>query len=361
MMSDILRVHQLRIEGVRNVRRLHIELADEQNLIVGGNGQGKTTILEAMYCLGAIRSFRGARVTELIQHGVSEAFVHGHLGVRDPLSEVNIAFGRKGRKIKVDGKKPELSHHFSRFPMVAFHPGDLELVFGGPSVRRRFLDRMLFQAESGYAQWFREYRRALSSRNELLKQDATDMEIGAYDRVLSALGARMGQARARLTIMLSEAAAQVMGHLGVEPFSINLQARVEPDEGALFQALSRALRSDRRRCRTSVGPHTDDLELARPTGLARVVASRGEARALSVSLRLAERKVIARCAGAMPLLLLDDVWAELDGERAERVLTLVADEPGQVVVTGTGGSEPGIVSGWRRFHVVSGEVAELSP
>ena len=358
--SGDLRVRQLHVERLRNIDAVDLSLSDGQNLLVGGNGQGKTTLLEALYLLGAVRSFRGARPLELVQHGAREAVVRGTLGAQEPASTIVIALTKQGRTIKVDGKRADLAEHFRRFPMVAFHPGDLELVLGGPSARRRFLDRMLFQAEAGYARWFREYRRALQSRNELLKQEGSDRELHAYDRVLAALGSRMGSARARLVVKLDEATTTILEALGVEPFSVRLRSSVEPDEPALLAALERSLHADRRRGRTTVGPHTDELELLRPTGLARVVASRGEARALAVSMRLGEREVVSSCAVATPLLLLDDVWAELDADRAERVLDLVTAEPGQVVVTGTGRHQPRAVTGWRRFEVRQGSVTSSS-
>lgn len=355
-MGDSLRVQHLRVERLRNIERADLDLAEGQNLLVGGNGQGKTTLLEALYLLGAIRSFRGGRPVDLIQHNAEDALVRGTLGARPPASEVVVALTRQGRQVRVDGKRAELVVHFHRFPIVAFHPGDLELVFGGPAVRRRFLDRMLFQAEAGYAQWHREYRRALNSRNELLKNGGGDREVRAYDSVLAPVGAKMGEARVRMSLLLSDAAVAVLERLGVAPFSFKLRTKVPPEPEKLTEALARALGSDRRRGRTSVGPHTDDLEISRPTGPARVIASRGEARAVAVALRLGERQVICSTAAATPLLLLDDVWAELDRDRAERVLSMVANEPGQVVVTGTGVNEPGAVTGWRRFEIVDGRI-----
>jgi DNA replication and repair protein RecF len=313
-------------------------------------------LLEAIYILGAVKSFRGARPIELIQHGAAEGVIKGSLASEGPRSEVVVTLEKQGRQIRVDGKRADLSVHFYRFPMVAFHPGDLELVFGGPSVRRRFLDRMLFQGEAGYANWYREYRRALDNRNELLRRDGEGRQIHAFDAILSRLGAQIGLARARLSSLLSEATDEILEGLGVEPFSLRLRESVEPNPEALLRALNEALPKDRRLKRTTVGPHTDELELSRPTGMARSVASRGEARSLAVALRLGERKVVAHCASSMPVLLLDDVWAELDRERVERVLSMVASEPGQVIVTGTGASEPDAVKGWRRFEVIGGRV-----
>lgn len=356
-MVEDLRVSHLLVKGLRNIDKVELSFDLGQNLLVGGNGQGKTTILEGLYLLGAVRSFRGARPTELVQHGAQEAQVQGTIEARGPASKIVVTLTKQGRQIRVDGKRADLTAHFRRFPMVAFHPGDLELVLGGPAARRRFLDRMLFQAETGYAIWFREYRRALQSRNELLKTQGSDREVLAYDKVLASLGARMGTARAKLVVLLAEATGEILERLEVEPFRMRLKSRVEPVEERLLEVLDRSLPSDRRRGRTSVGPHTDDLELSRETGIARTVASRGEARALAVSMRLGERKAIAQCSASTPLLLLDDVWAELDTDRADRVLALVADEPGQVVVTGTGVSEPRAVEEWRRYEVFGGQVS----
>jgi DNA replication and repair protein RecF len=357
IVAEDLRVRHLVIEGLRNIDHVELALDLGQNLLVGVNGQGKTTILEALYLLGAVRSFRGARPSELIQYGAQEARVRGTIETGGPPSTIVVTLAKHSRQIRVDGKRAELAVHFSRFPMVAFHPGDLELVFGGPAARRRFLDRMLFQAEPGYATWFREYRRALQSRNELLKTHGSDAEVKAYDTVMSALGAHMGTAREKLVELLAEATVEILERLNVEPFNMRLKSRVEPKEEKLREALERSLPTDRRRGRTSVGPHTDELELIRKTGLARTVASRGEARALAVSMRLGERKAIARCSRSTPLLLLDDVWAELDSDRADRVLALVTDEPGQVFVTGTGVNVPKTVEGWRRYEVLAGHVS----
>lgn len=357
-MPTFLRILQLTVRRLRNIDHIELELAEGQNLLVGGNGQGKTSILESIYILGAFRSFRGARPVELIRSEEKDAVVKGSLLSAPPKSEIVVSLTTCGRQVRVDGKRADMASHFRRFPMVAFHPGDLDLIFGGPSVRRRFLDRMLFQAERGYPIWYRDYRRALKSRNELLKRSEGEgtRQIRAFDRILSDLGARMGRARERLSALLSNAVEEILEGLGLDPFRVRLRAKVEADEERLLSALEDSLPRDRARGRTSVGPHTDELELRRPTGMARTVASRGEARALAVALRLAERKVVAECVSAMPLLLLDDVWAELDGERVERVLTMVASEPGQVLVTGTGATEPKAVADWRRFEVVGGRI-----
>jgi DNA replication and repair protein RecF len=343
---------------VRNVSRLELELAPQQNLLVGGNGQGKTTLLEAMYLLGALRSFRGARPGELIQHGHQEGTVQGVVLHQPPSSLVMVLLRRQGRDVRVNDKKPEVAHHFRNFPMVAFHPGDLELIFGGPAVRRRFLDRMLFQAQAGYAQWHRDYHRALRARSELLRQGKEARLVRAYDPLLARLGAQLGAARQRLILELATSAAEILAVLRIAPFTIEHHSRVVPEEEALAEALNRAWPQDQRRRRTTVGPHTDDLTIARSAGRARQVASRGEARAVAVALRLAERDVVGRQTGVMPLLLLDDVWAELDAQRAALVLGMVAEQPGQVVATGTGRMDEKSLIGWRRFTIAGGTLAD---
>lgn len=349
------------VSRLRNVERAELELSSGGSLLVGGNGQGKTTLLEGMYMLGAVRSFRGSRAADLVQHGASSSTVSGRLHVGEPCSEVVVALDRSvGRQIRVDGKRADLSVHFHRFPVVAFHPGDLALVYGGPADRRRFLDRMLYQARGGYASWHRQYGRALRSRNELLRRAASSSEVRAFDSVLAALGARMGEARGQVTATLRDATAEVLDELGVGAFGLRLRAAVEPDQSALAAALESSLAADRARCRTSVGPHTDDLVIERREGRAREVASRGEARALAVALRLAERRVVTDCSGCVPLLLLDDVAAELDRERTERVVAMVSKERGQVVVTATGSAEDSVGSGWKRFEIRGGQVAGVS-
>lgn len=347
----------LAIRRLRNVDEAELELAPGRNILVGGNGQGKTTVLEGAYLLGALRSFRGAKPSELLRHGASEGRVVGSFVLAEPRNEVVVTVGRgAGRELRVDGKRPDLAVHFHRFPIVAFHPGDLDIVLGSPADRRRFLDRMLFQAQAGYAAWHRDYRHALRSRNELLRREAPGVEIRAFDAVLADRGALLAATRARLCERLASAAEEVLEALGVRPFEVRLETRVEADAGALLAALEASLAADRGRRSTSVGPHADDLALTRPEGRARVVASRGEARSLAVALRLAERRVVSEANGTVPLLLLDDVAAELDRERTERVVRIVTAQGGQVIVTATGAAEEGFGVDWRRFRARGGKV-----
>lgn len=352
-----LRLPRVAVRRIRNVAEVDLELCRERSLLVGENGQGKTTLLEAAYLLGAVRSFRGARAADLVQHGQDTARVRGWLEGPEPSCEVILTLGRgQARDLRVDGKRGDLSAHFRRFPMVAFHPGDLDLVLGAPADRRRFLDRMLFQAQAGYATWHREYGRALRSRNELLRREAPVAELRAYDEVMAARGAAMGEARRRLSSSLDGAIAAILDELEAAAFDVRLEAAVEPDEEALRAALEAALPTDRARRRTSVGPHTDDLVIERREGRAQKVASRGEARALAVALRLAERGVVGDETGSTPLLLLDDVAAELDRRRTHRVVEMVTRQGGQVVATATGAVEETFGSGWSRFEIRGGEV-----
>jgi DNA replication and repair protein RecF len=177
--------------------------------------------------------------------------------------------------------------------------------------------------------------------------------------MIASLGAPIGKARLEIVEKLSHVAAGILEDLKVPHFDISLEYQVDPKERDIICALEDSLARDRIRGRTSLGPHTDDLVIAKREGRAREVASRGEARALTVALRLSERQVLGECATSVPLLLLDDVAAELDRVRAAKVIEMVENQEGQVVVTATGDAEQGFGSGWRHFEIRDGVIGKI--
>jgi DNA replication and repair protein RecF len=160
--------------------------------------------------------------------------------------------------------------------------------------------------------------------------------------------------------VLADATRKMLEELGIGEFQVVLETSVEPDADQLAAALSRSLGRDRARGHTSVGPHTDDIGLSRKQGRAREIASRGEARAIAVGLRLAEREVLAERTGTVPLLLLDDVAAELDEARTRKALEIIRRRPGQVIGAAARDVLGVLSRGWRHLEVRNGAVVSTS-
>jgi DNA replication and repair protein RecF len=334
------RVARLRAVGFRNLSRLDLEPGPRLNVLAGDNGQGKSNLLEAIRYASTLSSFRGAGAEELIASGATEA--HLHVTARAaPLSralEVGL-FRASPRTPRLDGKRPRSGLAWlGAMPTVLFHPGDLALAQGGPEGRRTLLDQVLSEIDPTYASTLASYVKALRSRNRLLKEEPVNRRaVVAFDGVLAAAGAILGQARARLVADLAPRATEVWQELFETsiPLDIAFAPRVEPTEQGLLDALAESLEKDIARGFTAEGPHADDVVLRVRERSARHHASQGQQRALVLALKVAELEVLSRRTGRVPVLLLDDVSSELDATRNRRFFGLLARMGGQVFLTTT--------------------------
>lgn len=336
-----LRLDRLALRGYRNLVDLDLEPGPRINVLSGDNGQGKSNLLEAIYYLGSLKSFRLAPKEDLIRHGGDRAVLAARFETRPAPITAKIRLERgKPRRLALDDKRPRSSAAWvASLQMVLFHPGDLALAGGAPETRRAFLDRILEQMDPSYARTLASYGKALRSRNRLLKREGADLRsIVAYDELLASAGAMIAQSRARLTEELkplSEAAfAQVAGQ--ELPLSVDYRPRVEPTMEALQKALARSLSKDLARGFTAEGPHGDDLVLTvHGDRGARHHASQGQHRMMVLALKVAELEVLSQRVGRVPLLLLDDVSSELDATRNRRLFDVLDRLGGQVFLTTT--------------------------
>jgi DNA replication and repair protein RecF len=331
-----------------------LEIPPEGLALIGDNAQGKSNFLEAIYYLETFRSFRGARDEKLVAFGedVFRVVATAEPGDADDSwpSEVAAAFQRTGKrkKVSVDGAEPDrLGDALGRLSAVIFSPADIELVSGGPRERRRFLDVVLSLNEPGYLLALQDYRKALLQRNASLKAGAPGTLVAAWNRGLIGSGAEVMRARRNWVEERSVAFGDYYlrvsdggrARMTYRPdVSIGEAVTVEEISDAFRDSLMDSCERERRMGVTLVGPHRDDvrLELDEDTeGLdLREYGSGGQRRTAALALRLVEAMTIRERRAKKPLILLDDVFAELDGGRSERVLDLMdSEETGQVVVT----------------------------
>ena len=346
MPATPLRVERLRTRGMRN---LHARDEDVQvfepgpafNVIHGDNGAGKSNLLEAIYYLAALKSFRGAKTDDFVAIGADVARLEARVsGDASPRTfRVDIERG-KARRATVDGKRPRSGAVWrGAIQAVIFHPGHLLLAAGAPELRRDYLDRILEQIDPTYVSAQADYQRALRSRNRLLRQERIDRRsVVAFDELLAAAGEIIGTTRARIVDEIAPFTEQAFLEVHGEgmPLRVQYRPRVEPTVAAIKKALAAAYEKDVARGFTADGPHADDLLLeVRDRTAAKHHASQGQQRAIVLAMKVAELDVLTRRVGRVPILLLDDVSSELDRTRNERLFRRLKILGGQVFLTTT--------------------------
>lgn len=334
-----LRFERARLSSFRNIELAVFEPGPRLNLIWGDNGQGKTSLLEALYAVSTTRSFRTDRLVQAIRTGADRAQVSATVREGGFTRELTLKLTERGRSVELDGKRPKtLSSYAVRTPVVVFHPRDLELVTGAAAERRRLLDRLILYADPLGAEAARRYAEALRHRQRLLEtRGPTAAELGDFESLAAEHGARFACARADAAARLRpelEAAFRSVTPTGLELF-VNYVPGGSPDPREFLAELGRRRVDDGRRGRASFGPQRDDMVLQIAGRSARSDASQGQQRLLSLSLKLAELRCIEQTRRAHPVLLLDDVSSELDAERTESVLALLQASHGQIFVTTT--------------------------
>jgi DNA replication and repair protein RecF len=334
-----LLVTGLRLRDVRNVRSLSISPAPRFNVIAGDNGQGKTSLLEALYCVATSRSFRTERLKEMRREGAEFARVDVDLMEEDQARTQRVTVSDAGRAVFCDEQRAErLADYAVRTPMVVFHPGDLELTMGGATRRRDLLDRIGLFSDPAAADDRSRYRLALRERQKVLEvRGERAPELDAYEQLVARHGARLGQIRERASQALSREAEPAFRRLVASnlAFAMRYRSGGELDEARFREELLARRSSDRRRHTATFGPHKDDLELSVDGRPARKHASQGQHRILTLTLKLAELAAIREARGAHPILLLDDVSSELDPTRTGAVFDYLSSSPSQVFVTTT--------------------------
>lgn len=344
----------LRITNFRNFEEQRFELPSTGVAIVGDNGQGKTNLLEAIYYLEIFRSFRGAPDEQLVRFGAEVFRIEGRVDAGETTRTIAAAYDRrqKRKKVTVEGVEVDrLGDAIGRLGVVVFSPSDVSLVAGSPTVRRRFLDILLSLTERGYLGDLQRYRQILLQRNALLRAGESPALVAAWNEGLVRSGSRITGARARwvearsagFAARAGEIAGGTMAALEYEP-SIPGSGDPEaaPDRIAdLFHAeLERLAEREQRRATTLVGPHRDDLRLRSASGAGgewvdlRVYGSGGQQRTAAVALRMVEAETLRERLESEPIILLDDVFAELDAGRSRRILEWVEREhDAQVILT----------------------------
>jgi DNA replication and repair protein RecF len=406
----------LRLRDFRNYARLDVDFSPGFHLLLGDNAQGKTNILEAIYLMATLRSFRGVGGAQMIRHGAKGYFVGGNVvGGNIPASptfsslsanivggegrgevalgsqaenpspqpsprsggeresdiltshsarEIKMFWSASERKLALDGQPMKrLADYLGVLRTVVFCTEDLHLVKGAARGRRRFLDLLLAQTQPGYLPLLQRYLHTVRARNALLKQRATDeAALDSFSQELVKLGDEIIRARRELAPKFSPLARLAYRRIShdAEELRIEYQPSVKLDfavELAQSRARERTYRS------TLVGPHRDDLQLLLNGKSAAQFGSEGQKRTLAIALKMAQAEFLAGLQGSPPILLIDDVMGELDVNRRSGFLPLLEQARkagGQVFMTATEENWPSeLGKDLQRWQVQTGTLKKL--
>ncbi len=327
------------VRNFRNLASLDFEPVPRINVVSGDNGEGKTSLLEALYFVATSRSFRAEKPKEMLREGSDAAVVRARVLEDGYRREQRATIVGARRAVQIEGKKPPtLAAYATRTPVVVFHPGHLALVSGPAAERRTLLDRIALFFDPSSADHKARYDRALRSRQVALEERGTDAaDLDALERLLAVHGAALERVRAVATERLAAALAPVFATMAAP--DLRLAVEFSPggsvDEAETEREFRARRREDRYRKRASFGPHRDELALSLDGRTVRRHASQGQQRILTLALKAAELACVREARGAEPVLLLDDVSSELDPARTGAVYAFLERTRNQVFVTTT--------------------------
>lgn len=322
-----MRIENLSIKGFRNLKFLELELDETVpvHAFVGANGQGKTNILEAIYLCSLSKSFRTRTSADLV--GFDEDFARVRMLAGSETLEVVITSRPVQKVLKVNGVKKSATDFIGHLKCVFFSPDDLAYMAFAPKLRRRYLDVVLSQLSREYLTQLMAYTDACRQRNSLLKaiaegRGAVD-ELDFWDQKLAQLGAFLTEERSALINRLQERVLVHYRKISESEAELDIAYRsevrgVKPNE--LKEMYVASHRQDLQTCQTRLGPHRDDLNFLLDGRDMLDFASRGEWRSLVLALKFAEIDLITERTGEKPVLLLDDVFSELDTKRQKCLL-----------------------------------------
>jgi DNA replication and repair protein RecF len=335
-------IRRLTVENLRSRTSLTVQVGERLTVLVGPNGSGKTTMLEAAVLALHGDPLRSCSIRDLIRQGASHLRVEVELDDNGSTVVAAAAYARDGEKRLTAGGVPlaDFSRWREALPVRTFVPDDLRLIKGSPRRRRLYLDTLAARRDPVHLANLRDYEEALAQRNSLLRMTritGDDEQFEPWEAMLADTGIAVCGQRASALADFIGPFQQMHQDLTGEPrdtFHLTYRTNVaglDPEEYRRRLADSRS--ADRQRTYTHLGPHRDDFRLMRATLDMRDCASQGEQRAALLTLVLAEWEYLAST-GPAPLLLLDDVMSELDEQRRRALLGIVA-QGGQVLVTST--------------------------
>jgi len=365
---------QVTLRNYRNYRQLKVEPHSVFNLLVGRNAQGKTNFLEALFTLATSKSFRAMREAELLRFDEPFAQVSADVQKAGALVRLDIQWQREGeasvkKRITInDCPCNRLIDFMKEVKMVLFTPSDLDIIRGGPGLRRRFMDMLLSKLFPTYLFALQRYQKVVEERNNVLRNcraASWESMMDVWDDQLVLWGTQLLKSRLKFIDNLEPRYVRLFGQMGGEGVpgvrfvpSFPLPSHAEDRMRFAFQAAVKArAREERERQQTLCGPHRDDVVLLLDGRPLRLFGSQGQARCAALALRLAEAEILSAEGDERCIILLDDCLSEIDPQKQKLLLSLLA-ERGQIFLSCTLAPERSLLMDGKEFAVEGGAMAE---
>lgn len=336
----------LLIRGFRNYRQQQLQFNPRLNIVIGKNAQGKTNLLESIYYLSVNRSFRTNRDQDLANWEDNFFFVKG-VFIKDGFEHTAQASYREKDQLKVliNNNPANRYDHLQLLPVVVFSPDDLQIIREGPSIRRRFINLEASRLDPVYFKDLKAYQRVLLQRNHLLKEKhhhgKKNELLEPWDQSLTSLGSSIIQARLEIKAALEKEAYQFFAIMtdSQEKLSLDYISTVEYSTDPIetkyifLKALLAKRDQEIKRGITLLGPHLDDLRISINGYDTRYYSSQAQKRTAALALKMAEVNLFKKQNCDCPIILLDDVFSELDNHRKEHLLSFLKNTSGQCFIT----------------------------
>lgn len=331
-------IHNLRVNGCRILSHIEIEPSATFNFILGPNGSGKSSLLEAISLLGTGRSFRSSNISSVVQEGRVSTIVSAQiLTPSDTLISVGMERGRDRQRLQINhAPVQKLSEFAEQLPLQIITPDSIDLVMGSPKGRRSFLDWGMFHVEHQFLPVMKKYKKVLRQRNALLKQQVKESELHYWDRMLTETGDA-------ISIFRKEYLEEIKQHFidQIQPqipllSSLSIEfsyRRGWKEEYSLTEALTQSRERERRVAHTVVGPHEAELVIRSGGEQAKRVLSRGQAKLLAIGLYLSQLNQLKQVTGKRGVVLIDDLFSELDEENSQIIYQYLLQSGHQIFVT----------------------------
>ncbi len=354
---------RLEIAGIRNIRQATLELSPGINLIYGGNGSGKTSILESAYILGAARSYRNTSVEPLISRDQDECLVRGVINSGSTQHTIGVLRRRSGeREIRVDGDGIKRATDLANLlPMLVVGPEAVNVLLGPPAIRRRFLNWGLFHVEPLFIQIWENANRCLRQRNELLRQNVSVSELGTWTRELVRHSEQMDEIRAAYAQNYERIFLEHCGQLTELPGISYSYYRGWSHDSPLQEIYEKDEETDRKRGFTQRGFQRADVRIRVAGEEAVSTCSRGELKVISWTMIISQGAMLGDATANNLVYLVDDLGSELDKRHHERFCTYLMSTGEQILATGI--EQDRLVEFWgakdiKLFHVERGSVEQ---
>lgn len=361
-----MHVASMTVSNFRNLGSVQAEFSPSVNVFYGVNGSGKTNLLEAVFvmCLG--RSQRGAADSVMVRNSEAVYRLTGNVVANDRTTEIAVAYQQGGRKrITIDEVSARAAELYERFCVVAAGPEDSEILSGPPSARRLFMDIYLSQYSRSYLADLTDYQRILTQKNAALKNE---MDPGPFNELLIKVGSKIIAARRSFIHTLAERASAFYGNIAAgeelravyEPkITVDPSASNLPDIEAAFRSTLDDYLTRELAVQTSlVGPHRDEVTFTIGGLPARTHGSQGQWRTAAVSTKLAVYEILKERRATPPILLLDEIFAELDNTRSAHLVDLFSDI-NQVFLTTAVDPPRSLMQNARRFRIAGGRIEDV--